>query len=368
MRMGKKRRSDRRDEPSLPEEDWFDYGSDSLWIVGYTEGGAPYGPTRTEMQEALEREASGAPWARAKAILRMAFAARLPEARVEIGRVTRLGYGLSRDVFAAEVDVLPDPGKLSGSYAVLLPARGVDEHLGDRTQREALLLHRLSERNLPFRIPRVLGAWRDAGYPVFVRGFLSGVELDLRAGRQPHVRPWEVVAQLATAVHSLDTGDFADLIAGPDTRKAEAQERLLELEQLEAPEGRAALAWARAHLPPEEPTVFVHGDLLGQNILLAPGQPPGLIDWEYARRGDPACDLAIVTRGVRRPFQIDRGMLRLLDAYHRFGGRTVEADHVHLCELFMLAAWYQSSLQSSRGEPPQHALDRLRSLLRRLGA
>jgi thiamine kinase-like enzyme len=30
---------------------------------------------------------------------------------------------------------------------------------------------------------------------------------------------------------------------------------------------------------------------------------PAVIDWEYAIRGHPAYDLAIVTRGTRRPFQ-----------------------------------------------------------------
>ena len=48
--MGKRRRSGRHDEPSLPEEGWFHYGADALWIVGRTAGGAPYGPTRTEMR------------------------------------------------------------------------------------------------------------------------------------------------------------------------------------------------------------------------------------------------------------------------------------------------------------------------------
>lgn len=53
--MGKKKsRADRHDEPSLPAEGWFHYGDDALWIVDYTEGGAPYGPTRAEMREALE--------------------------------------------------------------------------------------------------------------------------------------------------------------------------------------------------------------------------------------------------------------------------------------------------------------------------
>lgn len=87
-----------------------------------------------------------------------------------------------------------------------------------------------------------------------------------------------------------------------------------------------------------------------------------------ARRGDPAYDLAIVTRGVRRPFQIAGGMQRLLEAYARFGGRAVEADHVRVYELGMAVASYRASLHSKGGVPPADALARLRNLLRRLGA
>jgi aminoglycoside phosphotransferase (APT) family kinase protein len=365
--MGKKRRSDRHDEPSLPEEGWYHYGADSLWVIGETPAGFPYGPTRVEMLESLERDAGGAGWARAKAILRTAFATCFPGAAVEIGRVSRLGQGLSRDAFVTLVDLLPDPEALSGSYAVFLPARRPVEGLDTRTRREAQLLHRLSNLDLPFRVPPVLGTWPDAGHLALVRRWLEGVPLDLRTGRQGRVRPWEIVGQLAAAVHSLDVGPFADLLPGDDTRRAHAESWLLALEDVDVPEATAALAWAREHLPRADPSAFVHGDLLGQNILLDPGNPPGVIDWEYSRRGDPAYDLAIVTRGARRPFQMAGGMQRLLEAYARHGGHAVEADHVRVHELGMAVAQYRDSLLPTRGEPPDQALARLRGLLRRVG-
>ena len=77
----------------------------------------------------------------------------------------------------------------------------------------------------------------------------------------------------------------------------------------------------------------MHGDLLGQNILVDPDGSPSVIDWEYAQRGDPAHDLAIVTRGVRRPFQVERGLEKLLEAYHRHGGTGVTIEQVRLHEL-----------------------------------
>ena len=69
------------------------------------------------------------------------------------------------------------------------------------------------------------------------------------------------------------------------------------------------------HLLAAEPATLVHGDLLGQNILLHPTQPPTVIDWEFADLGDPAYDLAVVTRGKPKPFDMIKGLQRLLEAY-----------------------------------------------------
>ena len=329
-------------------------------------------PPRHAKAESLvskrEQLHSGAGWARAKSILRLAVTTLSPgNARLDLGRVTRLGQGLSRDVFGAAVEVSPDPSGLSGAYVVLLPTRDAAPDLDTRAQREIRLLQRLSKYDLPFCIPRVLGAWPESGHLVVVRSFLQGVELDLRAGRQGRVEPWEVIAQIASAIHRLDAAAFADLLPGYASRQAHGEASLQVFEGLDAPEARDALAWAQAHLPPEEPAVLLHGDLLGQNILLYPGQPLGLIDWEYAQRGDPAYDLAIVTRGARRPFQIDGGLTRLLDAYSRFGGVPIDPPQVHFHELCLVATWYRESLHSYGGQPPDEALSRLRSLLRRLG-
>lgn len=363
-----KKRRDRHGEPDLPEDGWYGFGEDAIQAVDFTEGGAPYGPTRAEMRAVNERLESGAPWARAKSILRLAMSTLSPaSSEIDVGRVIRLGDGLSRDAFGAAVEVSPDPSGLSGAYVVLLPGQDATSDLDTRAKQEIRLLQRLSKYELPFRIPRVLGAWPESGHRVVVRSFLEGVELDLRAGRQGRVQPWEIVAQLASAIHQLDAADFADVVPGHSTCQAHGEASLRIFEGLDAPAARDALAWAQRHLPPQSPAVLLHGDLLGQNILLAPGEPPGLIDWEYARRGDPAYDLAIVTRGKRRPFQIDGGLMRLLEAYSRFGGIPLEPVRVHFHELCLVAGWYRESLESPGGEPPDQTLSRLRNMLRRLG-
>ena len=109
----------------------------------------------------------------------------------------------------------------------------------------------------------------------------------------------------------------------------------------------------RSTSPPDHPSVLVHGDLLEQNILLSPGELPCVIDWEFCRMGDPAHDLAIVTRGARRPFQMAGGLDRLLAAYAAAGGGSIARSEVHLHELCMAARWYREALRDEGAEPPE---------------
>src|SRR5581483_3063961 len=111
-----------------------------------------------------------------------------PGTRIEVGFVKKLGDGLSREVFSAQVDLSPDPGRRSGDYAVLAPRQGADRDLANRTKREAMLLERLARCHPPFRLPEVVGVVEDGAQRLLVRSFVQGIELDLRAGRYPGVR------------------------------------------------------------------------------------------------------------------------------------------------------------------------------------
>lgn len=77
-----------------------------------------------------------------------------------------------------------------------------------------------------------------------------------------------------------------------------------------------------------------------------PGQTPAVIDWEYTALGDPAYDLAIVMRGARRPFQMDRGLDRLLEAYRGARGPFITARDVHFYEVCIAAGWVCDAMAS----------------------
>ena len=112
--------------------------------------------------------------------------------------------------------------------------------------------------------------------------------------------------------------------------------------------------------------MLIHGDLLGQNILQTLEDGMFVIDWEYSRLGDPSYDLAIVTRGVKKPFQVESGLERLIDSYLASGGQEIEKKNVHVHEILFVIGWYQQSLdRSSGGHGPEYYLDFLRRLLKR---
>jgi aminoglycoside phosphotransferase (APT) family kinase protein len=77
--------------------------------------------------------------------------------------------------------------------------------------------------------------------------------------------------------------------------------------------------WILCNLPPEGRTSTVlHGDLLPQNLLftIRDDREIAVVDWECAQIGDPAYDLAIVTRGVHRPLGVANGLQRLVLFYN----------------------------------------------------
>jgi hypothetical protein len=154
------------DEPSLSGEEWIEYGGELIWPVDFTPGGAPIGLTSSEFRRINAQMEHRAGWARAKALLAWALeTCSPPVADVEVGRVKKVGEGLFRKVYAAHVDLSPDPDHLSGAWAVLLPDRGAATGDCRRWVREVAVLGQLAREQLPFRVPVALGAFPDGDRP-----------------------------------------------------------------------------------------------------------------------------------------------------------------------------------------------------------
>ena len=356
-------------EPEPDGEEWVEWGGQLMWVAGWTEGGAPFGLSYEEWRHALRADEAQAGWARALSVLEELVSLQSGrDAVVEVGRVVKIGEGLSRDVFGAEVTVRPDRERISGQYVVLLPRAQAPLELNARTRRELRLLAWLQGRCDRFRVPRPLGALPEYRGIALARAFVRGIPLDMRAGRQPSVKPWQVVGEIAASMHGIDVSSVPPFVEGFSTRRDHALAALATLDELDVAEIKDARAWALEHLPPSDEASLLHGDLLGQNILLDPGASPAfaVIDWECATRGDPARDLAIVTRGARQPFQIAGGLDRLLDAYAAAGGRLVTRAHVRIHELALAGLWYREALGWPRGggRPGEEALALVRRVLK----
>ncbi len=354
------------DEPELEGAEWCSWGGELIWAVSYTEGGAPFGLTMEELRDMNRREQVSMGWARARSALEQALRRHAPpRATVDVGFVKKMGQGLNRRIYAAQIDVSPDPHGLSGAYAALLPIEGADPERGSISARETAVLAELSKLRLPFRVPREVGVVEDSDGHALVRSWLQGIPADLRAGRMTAINPARLVGSIAAAIHSIDITAWRSPLPWKHSRRAHGEEQLASFAGVEGVEIEEAAAWAAAHLPPDRDGVLLHGDLLGQNILISPEAPPVVLDWEYCRCGDPAYDLAIVTRGVHRPFQMASGLARLLDEYAKAGGEPIAPSQVQFHELCMAARWYREALERKGPEPPDQALARLRSVLRR---
>ncbi len=150
--------------------------------------------------------------------------------------------------------------------------------------------------DLPAPVPVPLAEGRPGhGYPFpwLVYPWLEGTSLD-----RATVDNWNVIAEdVAAFVLALERLPTEE--GPPPTRRGSPLAQFDEavqwgVRQLEGTidAERARYVWRRALEAGEWPgtPVWVHGDLLPGNILIANGRLSGIIDWSGAGVGDPACE------------------------------------------------------------------------------
>jgi len=263
-----------------------------------------------------------------------------------VGFVRHLGEGLSYRAYGAECH-LPQAPSGFADLVVRLPRADCPDDLVTLAQREAALLKYLSTLALRIRLPHVVGAIPVGNGLALVQEMVCGIPLDLRASRCPGGCPWEIVAHAAATCHGVSTHPIPSSVPRHVTRRAHALAALGRLDAIRIPEAKAAYDWGIEHLPADDASCLLHGDLLGQNLLLGfDDEPPGVIDWAAAQIGDPAYDLAIVTRGVRQPFQVAGGLERLLNAYNARARLPLTATDVSTCTR---SAWSLGSIRRIHG-------------------
>ncbi len=261
--------------------------------------------------------------------------------KAEVTKVEHLGTGLSRSAWTATIVA---KGRDSLEWVALVPLKSATASDHARFDTELELLAALGDRSVPFRIPEPVGTFRVDPVPVVITTWCYGLAYDRRyrafmTGEQV----LQTIARTAADIHRLPV-DLPTPEPGFATARAHAEAALDQIRALEAIEmvSNDALenmvTWAEAQLPdPDEPARFLHGDLLPQNVLVHLEDPPAVIDWEYAKTGDPASDLAIVSRGDRKLFGQEGGVGILLDAYDQHADSPVLRERHLLHELALMA-------------------------------
>jgi aminoglycoside phosphotransferase (APT) family kinase protein len=85
------------------------------------------------------------------------------------------------------------------------------------------------------------------------------------------------------------------------------------------------LDWLRRNLVPDNrPCTLVHGDFGPHNLLAVDGTITALLDWEYAKPGDPAQDLGYAQEAITRHLDWSH----FVDAYRKADGADVSAASI----------------------------------------
>lgn len=243
--------------------------------------------------------------------------------------------------------------------------------------REAQTLQALKETELTFETPELVCMVRsEAGQPVgLIEHWVWGMSLQFYKNSIHGDRIIPTISAVAAAVHHLPPSRFGHLTAFPDSR-THIMEKLKSLPPAlfhEYPAALAARRWILTRLSANRSATVLHGDLLPQNIHCGDSRgewKTAVIDWEFAEIGDPAYDLAIVTRGDRKLMGTNNGLRHLVDWYRKSGGIELSLADVRIHELLMLLNWLWDSDQGHRrgrteGHGPEHYAQRVESLLRR---
>jgi aminoglycoside phosphotransferase (APT) family kinase protein len=246
-------------------------------------------------------------------------------------------------------------------------------------RQEAKTLRALRTLDLSFAVPELICLANDeSGETVgLIETAVGGMPLSFLTRRGEPEDQLKIIAQVAAAVHALAKSEFTHLDQHADSQ-AHVMANLKALPDSlfkEFPEAANAQDWILSQLPNDRPSTVLHGDLLPQNLLfeIRENGETAVVDWESAQIGDPAYDLAIVTRGVRKPLGISGGLQRLVQFYNEAAEDKISADAVLLHELLLHLDWLAEAVAAcSRnhlgGHGPEHYATALGGIVRRARA
>ena len=246
----------------------------------------------------------------------------------------------------------------------------------ERLLREATTLQVLERISFVHPTPQFVCFVRD--YESETVGMIETALTGYSQDRYKDRSTLRLVARVAANVHRLDKEEFNHLPSS-NSRKEQVTTHLEELDEsvlAEFPQAKEVRAWISAQKPSDDRPCLIHGDLLPQNLLCdlpsadQEEPPAAVVDWEMARIGDPAYELAIVSRGDRKVLGVRNGLKALVEDYLECGGKPLSSRDVRAHELLLVLRWLEEAWREyqqpqPRGHGPDHYEAKLRSLFRR---
>ena len=280
-----------------------------------------------------------------------------------------LGDGLFHKSYAFE----------AGDQKLVLRLAKLECGLQSRTEaiagvrRESKTLQALQSLEFPFAIPELIClVTDDSGESIgLIESAVEGLPLNYLSRGFNAESQLKTIAQAASATHRLPKSKFTHLGQRADSRTHVLEELNVLPASLFGEFGEAAMAreWILCNLAEARTSTVLHGDLLPQNLLfaIADDRKTAVVDWECAQIGDAAYDLAIVTRGVRRPLGVANGLQRLVLFYNETAEQQIPPSAVVVHELLLHLHWLAESQTENRpgGHGPEHYAVLLGSILRR---
>lgn len=303
--------------------------------------------------------------------------------RVEVdGKINRIAEGLWHDNYWFWIR---GPGlsaaQTGQAYVLRLLDQEEDWQAGPepkaRLIREAETLRIIENIEFAHSTPHFISFVQDADQTAIgmIETALSGHSMD-KYKDQSTLR---LVGRVAADVHRLEIKRFPHLSIS-SSRTEDLKSQISELDEsmfAEFPLANDVREWGEAYVPSDESSCILHGDLLPQNLICDwpatddENSPVGVIDWEMARVGDPAYDLAIVSRGNRKVLGVKDGLKILVNYYLECGGQKISLTDVHAHELLLALYWLEEAWREyqkpdPRGHGPDFYEAKLKSLLRRV--
>jgi aminoglycoside phosphotransferase (APT) family kinase protein len=276
--------------------------------------------------------------------------------RVRVLAFAPLAGGASQEMFSVDLEI--EGGTSEGKFALVLR-----RDLGGRIYAQAL--ERAEEyrvivaaREANVNVPRARWLCEDKsvlGAPFFLQDRIDGVTIGRRIVKEPTLAeararlPLQMAEELAK-IHRIATEPLGFLprpTKGTSAAATDVKRIYAELDAAPDPHPalELALAWLAKRAPVKTEHTFVHGDFRIGNVMVGPEGLVGVLDWEFARVGDPIEDLAwpfvrawrfgvdareVGGVGDREPY---------LAAYEKASGRKVDASHVRFWEIMGTVKW-----------------------------